>query len=304
MRNVVKGQKITWVDIQNPTRKDLVYLKKNFKVHPLVLGELMPFGHRPKVERHKKYLFMTVYCPVYSKEERETRPRELDIIVTKDCLITSHYLSIIPLKALFDRCNLYPETKKRYLNKGSEYILFLLLSSLWKSCLTKLDRIDKRIDHIEREIFQGKEKEMVRELSLVKTDIINFWRIVEPQGKTLESLSLEGERFFGEKFSPYLADIMGTYSKGWNALKTYKETILALEETNRSLLSTKTNEIIQMLTVFSVIMLPLTLIASMWGMNFKKVPFDSYPNGFWVLAGLMVILMLLMIVYFKRKKWM
>jgi magnesium transporter len=303
MRRVVRGPKVTWVDIQDPTEKDIKYLRREFNFHPLVLGEIIPPGHRPKVERYKKYLFMILYSPVHSKERRETRPRELDIIVTKDALITSHYKSIIPLKALFDKCNLYAEAKRKCLAWNSGYLLFLLLSGLWKNCLIKLDRIDTKIDTIEKEIFQGQEKEMVREISVVKTDIINFWRIVEPQGETLESLSKEGVAFFGERFSPYFSDVMGTYTQARDSLTAYKETILALEDTNQSLLSTKTNEIIRILTVFSVVLLPLTLLASIWGMNIPNLPFAGSPAGFWMILVLMVGLMGFLIVYFRKKKW-
>jgi len=304
MRNIIRGPKITWVDIQDPTEEDIKYLKRKFNLHPLVLGEIIPPGHRPKVERYKRYLFMILYYPVYSKEKRETRPRELDIIVTKNVLITSHYKSIVPLKALFDKCNLYPEAKRKYMRWSAGYLLFHLLSGLWKNCLTKLDRIDNKIEEIERKIFKGKEKEMVNEISLVKTDIINFWRIVEPQGEILESLSKEGTVFFGEKLSPYFSDVIGSYSQAFNSLRTYKETILALEDTNQSLLYTKTNEIIRILTVFSVILLPLTLLASIWGMNIPWLPFAESPAGFWIILVIMVGLMGFLIAYFRKKRWL
>jgi len=303
MRNIISCPKVTWIDIQDPSPEDVEYLRRNFGFHPLVLGELIPFGHRSKVECHKNYLFMTFYYPVHSKERRETRQREIDIIVTRDTLVTCHYKSILPLKALFDKCNLYPELKKRYMGWSAGFLLFLLISSLWKSTLTKLDRVNIRLETIEREMFQEKEKEMVREISLVKTDIINFWRIVEPQGETLESLSREGTNFFGQRFAPYFTDIIGTYGKSWNALKTYKETILALEDTNQSLLSTKTNEVIQVLTVFSVVMLPLTLVASIWGMN-VRLPLSDSPVGFWVIALAMATLMCLLVIFFRRRKWL
>ncbi|MFH1462447.1 MAG: magnesium transporter CorA family protein [bacterium] len=303
MRNIIKGPKITWIDIQNPNQEDIEFLKKNFKFHPLVLKELIPPGHRPKVERYKDYLFMILYYPVHSKDKRETRPRELDILVAKNVLITSRYKSMLPLKSLFDKCNLYPEIRKRYMNWSAGYLLFLLLNSIWKNSLIKLDRIDAKIEAIESEMFQGKEKEMVREISLIKTDIMNFWRIVEPQIETLEQLCREGTIFFGRRFYPYFSNIVGTCARAWNALKTFKETVLALEDTNQSLLSTKTNEVIQILTVFSVILMPLTLIASIWGMN-VSLPFANSPLGFWIIMIMMLFFMGFFFFFFRKKKWL
>src|SRR3989344_5020472 len=209
MRKIIKGPKITWVDIQDPTQDDINYLRKNFKFHPLVLGELIPPGHRPKVEHYDNYLFMMFYYPVYSKEKKETRSRELDIIVTKDTVVTSHYRSILPLKALFDSCNLYEESRQSYMGENAGLLLFYILSGFWKTCLTKLVQIDKRLDIIEREIFRGKEKAMVTEISYVKMDILNFWRIIEPQGEILNSLASEGTLFFGKEINPYFSDIQG-----------------------------------------------------------------------------------------------
>ena len=303
MKRIIKGPKITWVDIENPTKEDVQYLRKNFKFHPLVLGELIPAGHRPKVERYKDYLFMILHYPFYSKEKKETSSRELDIILTKKIIITSHYKTIIPLKTLFDKCNLYERSRKNYMSKDTGYLLFLILSSFWKTCLTKLVQIDKKLDKIEKEMFKGKEKEMVEEISYTKTDIINFWRIIEPQGETLNSLVLEGESFFGKEMTPYFTDVLGTYGQTLNSLKTYKETVLALEDTNQSLLSTKINEIVKILTVFSVILLPLTLMASLWGMN-VSLPFEKRASAFWIILGFMGIITIFMFIYFKRKKWL
>ncbi len=304
MRKIIKGPKVTWVDIRDPNEKDIRYLREHFNLHPLILGEIIPRGHRPKVEHYSNYLFMILHYPIYSKEKRETRSRELDIIVTKDVLITSHYKSILPLKSLFDTCNLYKEEQKKYMSEEAGHLLFFLLNEFWENCLTKLTRIDKRIDETEKHIFSGKQKEMVLEISLIKTDIINFWRIIEPQQQILESLSREGTSFFGAKLAPYFADLLGTYDKAWNQLKTFKETMVSLEQTNQSLLSSKINEIMQVLTVFSVIFLPLTLIASIWGMNIPNMPFTFSSLGFWIIIILMVVLTGAMTFYFHKKKWL
>jgi len=294
---------VTWVDIQDPTQNDVDYLKENFNFHPLILGELIPPGHRPKVERYKNYLFMILYYPVYSNENQETRARELDVIVTKNVLITSHYRSILPLRNIFNGCNIKSSLRKKYMSWSAGFLLFSILSSIWKSYMIKMDRINNKVEMIENRMFKGEERKMVREISVVKMDIINFWRIIEPQVEILESLSKEGTLFFGEKFAPYFSDILGTAGRAWNSLKTFKETILALEDTNQSLLSTKTNEVIRVLTVFSVILLPLTLIASIWGMN-VNLPFSESAVGFGIILLIMLFSMFSLIFYFRKKRWM
>lgn len=305
MRQNIKTQKITWIDIQNPNNNDIQYLKRKFGFHPLILDELINPSPRPRVEHHKNYLFMVLYYPIYSKEKRETTSRELNIIVSKKALITSHYETIPPLKNLFGSCRFQMQAKKTYMSEETGQLLYYVLSGFWKNCFKKLEKINKRIDDIEKNIFSGKEKEMVLEISLVKTDIIDFWRIIEPQKEVLESLSKEGLTFFGKSLLPHLSDILGTYEQVSNSLETHKETILALEDTNQSLLSARINEIMRILTIFSVILLPLTLISSMWGMNFPlSLPFTRSPTGFWVISGMMALVVAAMIIYFRKKRWL
>ena len=305
MKSIIKEGKLTWINIQKPTQKDIAYLKKRFDIHPVVLDDLIHPGLRPKVEHHEKYIFMIFYYPVYNKEKRKTTHRELNIIATKDTLITSHYKAIPHIKNLFKKCKTHEEARKIYMSEGTGQLLYHILSGFWKGCLTKLQQIDKRINKIEMEIFSGKEKEMVLEISLVKTDIINFWRIVEPQNEILDSLLKEGLEFFGKELLPHFSDVLGSYDQVLNGLESYKEVISSLEDTNQSLLSTRINEVMKMLTVFSVIMLPLTLISSIWGMNFpESLPFMHSPIGFWVISAGMLLLMGGMIFFFCKKKWL
>src|SRR3989344_2887945 len=145
MRRIIETPTVTWVDMQNPTKDDLQYL-------------------------------------MYNKGLRETRPQELDIIVTKNAVVTAHYHSILPVKYLFDRCNLYPETKNEFMDKGSGQLLFNILNEFWESSLTKLPRINRKLDYIESAIFKGQQSQMLEEISFTKADIIDFLRIIVPQG--------------------------------------------------------------------------------------------------------------------------
>ncbi|MCP6726703.1 MAG: magnesium transporter CorA family protein [Patescibacteria group bacterium] len=304
MRTVVKGPKVTWVDIQNPTQKDVEFLRETYSLHPVILKEIIPPSWRAKVEVFPSYLFLVLHHPVYSKATKKTRPKELDIIVTKDTLITIHYEAILPLKALLDRCNLYAESKKSYMGQTSGHLLYYLLDRFWEDCLIKISRINTKITNIEEQIFEGKESDMVKNISLTRTDILDFSRIITPQEDILQSLNDVGVNFFAEDTKHYFSNIIGKYTKCKNELETQKETVGALEETNNSLLNKKINEIIKVLTIFSVIVFPLTLFAGIFGMNTKYLPFVGQPNDFWIISGIMLIGIVTMILLFKKKRWL
>lgn len=301
----IESKKITWLDIKEPKEEDIEFLRENFDFHPLILEELMPPSVRSKVEAYDGYLYLVFYFPVFDKKTRQTRPRELDILVTKDTLITSHYQSILPLKALFDQCNLYDEAKEKFMNKNAGYLLYYLIDQMLSACLPKLDHITENIEKIEEDIFRGKEKEMVNEISIVKRDILNLSKALKPQKSILESLILKGPELLGKRLKVYLRDLLGDYERVWNNLSSQKEMIDSLQETNESLLSHKISEIIKILTIVSFITFPLAVVAGIFGMNvFANIGFINWPYTFWAIIGIMMLSALIMFAVFKKKRWL
>ena len=303
MRNIIKGSNLTWIDIQNPEKEDIEYLKKDFNFHPLVLDQIIPPSWSTKVEVFPDHLLLILFFPSYNKEKRESRPRELDIIVTKNILVTSHYNSIVPLKEILHQCNLYKEEQEKRMARGTGFLLHHILHELWEDCSTKVNRIDQKLTRIEESMFKGKEREMLKEISIVKADIMNFWKIVRPQKGTFTSLRDISGEFFGPQLTPYFSHMRNHWARVASSLLAHKEAIEALEDTNNALLSHKTNEIMKVLTMFSVVLLPLTLVAGMFSMNTKLLPIAGMPNDFWIVSGIMAVSVLLTIGYFKKKNW-
>lgn len=304
MRNIIKGSNVTWIDIQDPKEDDIEYLRKDFSFHPLVLEQLVPPSWSTKVEVFPSHLLLILFFPSYNKEKRESRPRELDVIVTKNVLVTTHYNSIIPLKEIFDQCNLHAEEKERWMAQGAGYLLYHVLHALWEDCSAQMNKIDQKLTSIEESIFRGKEREMLKEISIVKADIINLWKIVRPQKGPFTSLRDISEEFFGSELIPYFSNIRNHWARVASSLLAHKDTIEAFENTNNALLSHKTNEIMKVLTMFSVALLPLTLIGGIFSMNTKLLPIAGMPNDFWIISGIMAASILLTIGYFKKKRWL
>jgi len=292
------------VDIQDPTKEDVEYLRENFQLHPVVLEQIIPPSWSTKVEQFSSHLFLAFFLPVYSKERKETRPRELDIIVTSNALITNHYSSILPLKAVFDECNLYEDLKEQHMGKGVGLLLYRVLHELLEDAGHKVGKIDRKLTLIEESIFKGREREMLIEISLAKADIINFWRIVRPQKGVFTSLRDGASDFFdGEHYTPYFSHLRNHWARIMSTLIIAKETINSLEATNNALLTDKTNEIVKLLTIFSVIVFPLSLLAAIFGMNTKVLPLVGLPGDFWIITAIMAVGTIFMISFFKKKRW-
>jgi magnesium transporter len=303
--NIIKTKKLTWIDIKKQTESDVQHLSQTLSIQALILQELLPPSYRSKVEQYEDQLYLVLYFPVFHKDTRQTRPRELDIIVTKDTVITSHYLSILPLKELFNRCNLYEESKEKYMGRGSGMLLYYIVESLLQACLPKLDHIAENIEKIEDQIFKGKEKEMLSEISIVKRDILNMAKAIKPEEGILHSLHSLAPKFFGSRMKIYFQDLLGSYDHVRSVLDNHQEMIEALQATNESLLSNKISEIIKILTVISFITFPLGVIAGIFGMNvFHSINFVNHPATFWLILIFMTILSGTMVAIFKKKKWL
>lgn len=302
---VIKGKNFDWIDIRNPEKSQLEFLKKKYQIHPLALSELLPPSYRCRVDRYGDQLYLVLYYPIFTKDKKTTQLEELDIIVGKKFLVTSHYVPIAPVQRIFTRCNLYKEEKERIMKKKVDFLLYLIIENLIKECLPKLDYIAEKIEKIEKEVFAGKEKEMVSEISLVKREILDIFRAINPQEGILNSLLKIGADFFGKNSVLYFQDLLGSYGYIRSILENHSQVIETLHQTNQSLLSNKISEIMQILTAISFITFPLGVIAGIFGMNvFENIEFIKKPYTFWIILLLMAILTFSLYLIFKKRKWL
>ena len=191
------------------------------------------------------------------------------------------------------------------MGKGSCLLLYRILHRILEDTAKKTSKIDRKLTLIEESIFKAKERKMLVEISLTKADIIDFWRIVRPQKGIFTSLRDNAADFFhGEHYTPYFSNLRNNWARIMSTLIIAKETINSLEQTNNALLTDKTNEIVKLLTIFAVIVFPLSLLAAIFGMNTKYLPIVGLPGDFWIVTGFMLAGTLFMIVLFKRKKWL
>ncbi len=304
MLKSLKINNFTWIDIKQPDTNDLEFLRYNFALQPTVLNKIIPPLKRSETEQYEKYIFVILHFPIYNHEKRQNHSSELDVIIMRDIIITSHNGNFTEVEKFFDCCNKGDCFKYKYLDKGTSHLFYHLVDTLIDARMSMLDHISENIAKIEEEIFQGKEKEMLYEISVTKRDIIDFRNIIKPQRSVLEAA---GKRL--RYLSPlldhdrHLEEIIGSNIKVWNTLENQKEMIEAIEKTNEALLSYKLNETMRMLTVVSVILTPMALIANIWGMNFENQPFGTNPFGFWIVLFLSFFTGVILTVFFKFKKW-
>ena len=189
--------------------------------------------------------------------------------------------------------------------RGSGYLLYRLVDDGFDYCFPMLRKIGNKLDALEEEIFEGNSEAIVRDISNVKQEIINFRKVIRPQRPVLRDLERVKDRYLAPDLDLeiYFDDIVDAHERIWDMLENYKEVVEALEDSNESVISHRVNGILRVLTSISVIVLPLTLLASLWGMN-VGVPGEGDDTAFYVIVGAMILIMLSMVGFFKRRGWL
>src|SRR5215210_4120239 len=289
---------LTWIHLDSPTTEEATALAERFGWHPLDVEDVLSKRQRPKVDEYDDYRFVVLHFPVYDKAVQRLNAGELDVFLGPDYLVTLPTVELLPVTRLFRRCLDEPELRDSLFAKGSGYLLYHVLDDLYDYCFPILDKIGHKLDHIEDDIDEARSEEIVRDISKAKQEIISYRKIVKPQRPTLRLLERHVERFLPEDLELYFDDLVDASERIWDVLDNYKEVVEALEATNESAISHRQNDVLRVLTVFSVLLLPLTLIASIFGMN-VAFPGHGTAAAFWVLLGVMVGVLAALLAFFR-----
>jgi len=246
-----------------------------------------------------------VHFPIYNPREKTTKSMELDFLITKNTLITVRYAKIKPLQEFWRDCEI---DKTVYFQNSPAFLLHCMLEKLNSFSFRQIDHITRKINDVEKRIFEVRgtkeEEKLVESITLIRRDILDFRRTIKPQSTILRSLKARGVAFFGKRMGPYFTDIIGDHLRVWDLLENHKETIESLQEANDSLLSNRTNLVMKVLTMFAVVVFPLTLLAGIFGMNTHYLPIVGTKYDFWIVVGIMLAGTAFMLAIFRKKKWL
>jgi magnesium transporter len=300
---VVEAEGLRWINIERPRQIDRAWLEEHYDFHPLDYEDVFSRNQRPKVDEYEGYLFIVLHFPVFDKRVNRLNAAELDIFVGPDFLITLPNETLAPLQYVFDRCRTNEDVREDMFNKGAGYLLYKVVDACVDASFPMLRKMGLKLERLEQAIFDEEvNREIVRDLSNAKQEIINFRKIVRPQRTALKDLE-RTKRYVTGELDIYFDDINDASERIWDMLENFKEVIEGLETTNESVLSHRLNDSIRVLTAFSVIMLPLTLIASVLGMN-VGVPGEGSVHAFWITIAVMLSVLSGMILWFRKRGWL
>lgn len=302
----IKFKNFQWINIIQAKSSEIEFLRENFDFHPLDLEDCLSPAQRPKLDEYPHYLFMILTFPFYDLKSRSIIASELDFFIGPDYLVTLTDGRLTSLINLFRQCQVNDFLREKYLSGGVMQLVYELLNKLQIYCYPMLDHINNDIDKLEKAIFSGYEKKMVKKILIIKRNIVNFRKIMQAHKNVIKKLIGKSHKYFIPKESEiYFSNILEQTKEIWDILESHKETIDALHNTNESLISFRLNDIIKILTIISVTLMPITLIASIFGMNTEvSMPIINHPYGFWIILLIMLVVIGLLALYFKKKDWL
>ncbi len=294
---------LTWINIERPTERETEYLAQNYPFHPLDLDDCLSRIQRPKIDEYKDYLFLVFHFPVFNKEVGVTTPSQISVFIGKDYLITLHKGELKPLVKLFKECQIDEESRQEYFSQGSGFLLYRIIDRLVDSCLPILSKVFDNIEEVEDDIFSDRKSGTVKEISILRRDVISFRRIIWPMRAVVGGLESRIRRFTRADMSVYFGDMVDHVDKIWDSLDEYKEIIEGLSDTHDSLATNRTNEVVRMLTVIATILLPISVVASIFGMNIPLGPFEESKYSSLFIVLIMLVIVSGMLYFFRRQHW-
>lgn len=301
---------LRWLHINGVSEDLLVQLGNTFYIHPLVLKDLANLEQRPKFEDHDDYLFYILEANYYEHQEIISRGPDDQVEVSDLISFQAGFLHfdklLITVLKSDDPSQLDPSSALKFERPKSGYkldmLVYHLIDQLYNVEYKMINELGQRIDELEDQILANPDKKLLNQTYAIKRDLIYMRNSLWPSQLVLRNLASESA-FVSEKTSFYLQDVYNQVAQYIDMVKVYHEVCSNMLETYQASINNKTNDIMKVLTVFSTIFIPLTFLAGVFGMNFKYFPvleFRYAELAFWVTS---IVLILVMLIYFKKKDW-
>ncbi|TAK04776.1 hypothetical protein EPO33_02145 [Patescibacteria group bacterium] len=292
-----------WMHLSATGPKELDVLRRRFRFPEADLRDIPPPTQRPKAALRDAYTFVILLFPTFDRAKREIQITEADFFIGKDYLVTVNQGNRIrAMTELVGRCS-RDAGERRACMSGSPVQLFtLLLDQMLGSVFPMLVHIGEDIDNLEGDLFDAQNTRLIHDILRVKSNVTNCRRAMMAYKHIIERVHLHGSPA-GKIPELEYHRLLDMTKEVWNLLESHKETLDALQETNISLISMRTNEIMRTLTVFSVILLPLSLIVGVFGMNVEYPGVIGGPYGFFFIVATIGAIAVGLVAFFRKQRW-
>ena len=308
MINKIDLNDIEWVDLESPSKEELYEVMRQYDIDPITMHELLEPSLKPRVERFDDYLYFVLHFPSI-RDGKTLSEMEVDFIIKKNVLITTRYKAsgvfqnFVKALKVAGSTGAYEKQPQKFVFDSAADIFIELVLRMYKMVESQIEEVHDNLEDIEEDIFNSKEKEMVFAISDAGRDILNLRQALDPHLEIIKSLKDNLSSVASNANVHKIAFIENIYYKLRKHTEALARSLTELRETNNTLLSTKQNEVMKIFTILAFVTFPLSLFASIYGMNTKYIPLVGQPHDFWIVIGMMAFATIIMFAYFKHKKW-
>jgi len=303
-----KKPSVTWINIDGLHEIEVIEKIGNyFEIHPLVLEDILNTDQRPKMEDFDKSLFFVIKMLYVDEKEHEIHSEQVSLILGKNFVISFQEGVGDVFDSVRDRIR---SGKTRIRKRGADYLAYALFDAVVDSYFGILEKIGERIEDMEEDLISNPDPKTLQEIYNLKREMIYIRKSVWPLREVINNLLREDSKIITKPTHIYLRDLYDHIIQVIDTIETFRDLISGMVDMYMSSVSNKMNEVMKVLTIFAAIFIPLTFVAGLYGMNFNpdSSPFNmpelSYYWGYPTALLAMAIIGIIMLVYFKRKKWL
>ena len=278
---------------------------EHYNIHPVILNELLTPSMRQKADLYDDWLYAVFHFPSLSQSEfmHTTTDDEIDFVIGDNLLVTSHYKTVEPLYRMLKVFETQGVLARGHHEMHAGHLFLRIMEEMYLAMESQLEHIGDHLTQIEMGIFAEEEGKMVSEISKVNRILINFRRSFRSHEQLLTSFASAAKIFWDESFTYQVTALVNAYHKVRHSLDNYKEMLVDFRDTNDSLLSTKLNSAIKSLSMMAFVTFPLALLVAIFDFHSPNNPLVGSPYDFLTLLCIMATVFLLILAYFKHKKW-
>ena len=291
---------VLWVDLCRPSDEESFVLTDAFKFHPLAIEDVLSEKPRTKIDDYDRYLFLVFQIVDYIGREEGLKVSEVDMFLGRNSLVTVHWDEHRLFDYLYSRC----ERDERLMSRGVDFLFHAVIDTVVDNYNTTLDILEYEIDEVEENVLKEPDEDTVRSIFTLRRDILHLKRIVLPQREVIGRLARGQFDLISSRATMYFSDIYDHLIRIHDVADTEWQTLNSSQEIYFSAVSTKTNQIIKVLTIFTVLFIPPTFMVGLWGMNFEHMPELHWDYGYLVALVAIFGVVVGLLVYFRTRKWL
>lgn len=299
---------VTWINIDGLHQVPIIKTTgKRFIIHPLVLEDILDTGQRPKVEYFKEYIFVVLKMIIYDEKEHEAKAEQISFLIGSNFVVSFQEKGSDVFNPIRERIR---SSKGSIRKMGADYLGYTLLDAVVDNYLMIIEQLGEEIEDMEDELLSEPTSKTLQEIYRLQRDLIFLRKSVLPLRNVIESMDRGGSPLIKESTEIYLRDVLDHTIQVIDNIETYQHIVSSMLDTYLSSISNRTNEVMKVLTIIATIFIPLTFIVGIFGMNFNpeaspwNMPELNWGFGYISVLGVMIIIALGMIIYFKLKKWL